>query len=119
MCVKKVLFAANRGKKETFYETRRRKLFVCIELAPPCVTHGRGEPFTPYLLQRSKKLIASSSAFMRASSLVGHVLEGRAVLSQVQTDELHDALTAHDVAAEVANHVDNVLCKVLEFACFF
>lgn len=55
---------------------------------------------------------------MRASSLVGHVLEGRAVLSQVQTDELHDALTAHDVAAEVANHVDNVLGKVLEFACF-
>lgn len=83
MCVKKVLFAANRGKKETVYETRRRKLLVCIELAPPCVTHGRGEPPHALLIAAVEEVDSFEFGFHACFFLVGHVLEGSAVLSQV------------------------------------
>ena len=45
--------------------------------------------------------------------VVGDVLERSAVRPEVEADELHDTLAAHDVAAEVANDVDDVLCIVL------
>ena len=42
-------------------------------------------------------------------------MERCAVRAEVETDKFHDALAAHDVAAEVANHVDYVLRIVLQF----
>ena len=47
---------------------------------------------------------------------VGHVLERRAVGTEVQPDELHDALAAHDVTAVVADDVDDLLREILQFA---
>ena len=38
--------------------------------------------------------------------LIGHVAERYTVWSEVETEELHDALAANDVAAEVADYVD-------------
>jgi len=48
-----------------------------------------------------------------------HVAERRAVRSEVQTDEFHDALAADDVSAEAADHVDDFLGEVLELARLF
>lgn len=56
-------------------------------------------------------------AFHLPFFLVGHVLEGRAVAPEVETDEFHDALARHDVAAIVADDVDDVLCIVLQPPC--
>ena len=44
------------------------------------------------------------------------VLEGSAVGAEVEADELHDALAADDVAAEVADDVDDILGVVLQGA---
>ena len=41
--------------------------------------------------------------------LIGHVAERYTVGAEVETEELHDALAAHDVATEVADNVDNGL----------
>ena len=48
---------------------------------------------------------------------VGDVLEGCAVGAEVETDKLHDALAADDVASEVADDVDDVLSIVLQGTC--
>ena len=48
--------------------------------------------------------------------LVGHIAERDPVGTEVQADELHDPLAAHDIAAEVADHVDDLLREVLQFA---
>ena len=40
---------------------------------------------------------------------VGHILEGCAVLAEVESYELHYAFAADDVAAEVADYIDYLL----------
>ena len=42
-----------------------------------------------------------------------NVLERRTVGTKIQTNQLHDALASHNVAAEVADDVDNLLAVVL------
>ena len=49
--------------------------------------------------------------------LVGDVLERCAVGAEVEADKLHDTLAADDVAAEVADDVDDVLSVVLQGTC--
>ena len=46
-----------------------------------------------------------------------NVLEGRAVGAEVEADEFHDALAADDVAAEMADDVDDLLRIVLQGTC--
>ena len=60
----------------------------------------------------SLELLAASLFFS-----IGHVLEWCAVGTEVEADKLHDALTAHDVAAVVADDIDDILCKVLQLTC--
>ena len=50
---------------------------------------------------------------------VCHILERSTVLTQIQSDELHDSFTTYDIAAVMANHVDYILREVLQFACLF
>ena len=40
---------------------------------------------------------------------IRHILERRPVLAQVEPDQLHDPLAAHDIAAIMADHVDYFL----------
>ena len=55
--------------------------------------------------------------FAKLHFLLGrNVLEGCAVGAEVKSDELHDALSAHDIATEVNDDVDDILCVVLQFA---
>lgn len=49
--------------------------------------------------------------------LVCHIVKRCAVLSEIETDQLHDALAAYDIAAVVADNIDYLLCKVLQLAC--
>ena len=41
------------------------------------------------------------------------VLKGRTVRAEVEADELHDALAAHDVSAEMTDDVDDLLRVIL------
>ena len=52
----------------------------------------------------SLKLLAHCSLLF-----VSHVLEWSTVLAKVKANELHDSLSAHDVAAVVADDVDYLL----------
>ena len=45
--------------------------------------------------------------------------EGHAVRTEIKTDELHDTLAPHDVAAEIADDINDVLCEVLELTRLF
>ena len=47
---------------------------------------------------------------------VGHVAERHSVGTEVESDELHDAFSAHDVATVAADHVDHLLREVLMLA---
>ena len=44
---------------------------------------------------------------------LSYVLEGRSVRSEVETNQLHDALTTHNVAAEMADDIDDLLRIIL------
>ena len=61
--------------------------------------------------------MASSSLRQASSSASVMFWNGGAVGTQVEADELHDALAAHDVAAVVADDVDDLLREVLQLAC--
>ena len=48
--------------------------------------------------------------------LIGKVAPGHPVGAQVQADQLHDALAAHDIAPEIADDIDDLLREILQFA---
>ena len=48
--------------------------------------------------------------------LLGEVLKGSAVGTEVQAYEFHVALAAHDDATEMADDIDNLLREVLQIA---
>ena len=50
---------------------------------------------------------------------IGHVLEGHAVRSEVQSDELHDAFSGHNVATVMTDDVDHLLGIILMLAGTF
>ena len=73
--------------------------------------YGRG-PFFYLLLEFITTLEEIDCLkFLAHCSLlfVGHVLEWCAVLAKVKAYEFHDALAAYDVAAVVANDIDDLL----------
>ena len=41
------------------------------------------------------------------------------VFTQIQPDELHDTLSAHNIAPVITNHIDDLLGEILQLACFF
>ena len=51
--------------------------------------------------------------------LVRNILERRAVLTKIQVNELHNALSAYYVATEMADNVDDILSVVLQLASLF
>lgn len=50
---------------------------------------------------------------------IGHVMEGHAVRSEVQSDELHDAFSGHNVATVMTDDVDHLLGIILMLAGTF
>ena len=51
--------------------------------------------------------------------LFRNILERCAVLTKIQADELHDALSAYNIATEMADNVDDILSIVLQLASLF
>ena len=75
--------------------------------------------FIHYLLIAMIEEIDGFEFGFQAHFLLGRdVLEGCAIGTQVETDELHDALAAHDVTTEMADDVDDILSVVLQLAGF-
>ena len=78
-----------------------------------------GKPFTLDQLKFIAAFEEVDGFELFAASLffgISHVLEWGTVRTQIEANEFHDALAADDIAAVVADDVDDLLCEVLQFA---